>query len=203
MDSNIENTVFIHPSAYIDEGCSIGQGCKIWHFAHIMSESRVGKNCIIGQNVFVGKNVIVGNNCKIQNNVSLYSGVTLADNVFLGPSCVFTNVLTPRADIERKEEFKATLVEYGATVGANVTILCGNTIHEYALIGAGSVVTTDVPAFALMIGNPARRHGWVSRRGCTLRFNKEGFAVCPESQERYQLNEGNVIPLTNRHVVNK
>lgn len=179
--------VFIHPTAIIDEGCQIGEGTAIWHFSHLMP-CRVGCNCTIGQNVFIGRDVVIGNHVKIQNNVSVFTGVTCEDDVFLGPSMVFTNVINPRSAIDRKHEFKPTLVKKGATIGANATILCGIVIGEYAFIGAGAVVTRDVKPYALVVGNPARQTGWVSEYGVKLTFNKEGIATCPESQEQYRLN---------------
>lgn len=179
--------IFIHPTAIIDEGCRIGEGTTIWHFSHLMP-CQVGKNCVIGQNVFIGKDVIIGNRVKIQNNVSVYTGVTCEDDVFLGPSMVFTNVINPRSAIERKHEFKPTLVKKGATIGANATILCGIVIGEYAFIGAGAVVTHDVKPYALVVGNPARQTGWVSECGVKLNFNNEGIAVCPQCKEKYQLD---------------
>ena len=159
---------FIHESSYIDKDCDIGEGTKIWHFCHILSRSKIGKNCTVGQNVVIGPDVTVGNNCKIQNNVSLYKGVQLEDGVFCGPSCVFTNVNNPRAEIERKDEFLPTMVKRGTTIGANATIVCGSTLGEYSFIAAGAVVTKDVPPFALMAGVPARRIGWVSHAGEVL-----------------------------------
>lgn len=174
---------FIHPTAVIDEGASIGTGTKIWHFCHLMQGSRVGANCVLGQNVFVGSNAKVGNRVKIQNNVSLYDSVVLEDDVFCGPSCVFTNVRNPRAFIERKDQFQPTRVKKGASIGANATILCGITVGEYALIGAGAVITKDVKAYALMTGNPAVQSGWVSRNGMVLGES----LCCPETGERYQL----------------
>ncbi len=175
----------IHPTALIDEGSEIGEGTKIWHFCHVLSGARIGRTCILGQNVMAGPNVVVGDGCKIQNNVTLYTGVTLEDGVFCGPSCVFTNVLTPRAFIERKSEFLPTLVKKGATIGANATILCGVTIGRYALIGAGAVVTKDVPDHAIVLGNPARQRGWVSRAGEPLEAN----LVCPRTGESYMETE--------------
>lgn len=154
------NKFFVHESSYIDEGCSIGEGTKVWHFSHILPAVKIGKNCVIGQNVMIGPDVIVGNNCKIQNNVSLYKGIKLEDGVFCGPSCVFTNVYNPRATVDRKNEFLSTLVKEGATIGANATIVCGVTLGEYCFIGAGTVVTKDIPAFACVVGNPARFIGW-------------------------------------------
>ena len=179
---------FIHPSSIIDEPCSIGKGTKIWHFCHIMAGARIGEGCVLGQNVMVASGVVIGNNVKIQNNVSVYSGVELEDDVFCGPSCVFTNVANPRSFIERKNEFSTTLVKKGATIGANATIVCGVTLGEYCLIGAGAVVTKNVKAFALMTGVPARQTGWVSRNGIVLADD----LVCPETGERYIIEEGNL-----------
>lgn len=179
------NGYFAHNTAVIDNGCHIGDNTKIWHFSHIMENAVLGSNCIVGQNVMIGRNVHIGNGVKIQNNVSVYEGVECEDDVFLGPSMVFTNVINPRAFIERKEQFRKTLVKRGATIGANATILCGHTIGEYAMVGAGAVVTTDIPDFALVVGNPARQIGWVSKRGCTLHFSAEGVAFCPESHCKY------------------
>ena len=173
--------VTIHESACVDEGCEIGEGTKIWHFSHIITGTRIGRNCSLGQNVMVGPDVHIGDFCKIQNNVSLYKGVTLERGVFCGPSCVFTNVLTPRAEVERKDEYAPTLVRRGATIGANATIVCGHTLGEYCTIGAGAVVTRDVPAHALMIGVPARQRGWVSCSGDILGDD----LVCPRTGERY------------------
>ncbi len=177
---------FAHETAVIDEGCQIGMSSKIWHFAHIMSGATIGQNCVIGQNVMIANRVTLGNNVKIQNNVSVYEGVICEDDVFLGPSMVFTNVINPRAFIERKSEFRTTLVKRGATIGANATIVCGHTIGSYAMIGAGAVVTHDVPDYALVAGNPARQIGWVSEHGCRLIFDDAGIAVCPESGQKYQ-----------------
>jgi UDP-2-acetamido-3-amino-2,3-dideoxy-glucuronate N-acetyltransferase len=174
--------VFVHESAYVDDGCELGEGTRIWHFSHILKGVRIGRDCVIGQNVMIGPEVTVGNTCKIQNNVSLYRGVSLEDGVFCGPSCVFTNVLTPRAEIERKDEFRTTLVRRGATIGANATIVCGHELGEYCLVAAGAVVTRDVPPFALVAGNPARRIGWVSRAGERLGPD----LVCPRTGERYR-----------------
>lgn len=183
---------FIHPTAIIDSGCRIGEGTKIWHFSHLMTNCILGKQCNIGQNVVISPDVILGDNVKVQNNVSLYTGVICQDDVFLGPSCVFTNVINPRSFINRKEQFRTTLVEKGATIGANATIICGNTIGRYALIGAGAVITKDVLPYALLVGNPAKQIGWVSEHGHTLSFDNEGHAVCPESGEKYLLNDNKV-----------
>lgn len=176
---------FAHESSYIDEGCSIGKGTKIWHFSHIMSDCIIGTNCNIGQNVVISPKVILGNNVKIQNNVSVYTGVTCDDDVFLGPSCVFTNVTNPRSAVNRKGEYAATHVGKGATIGANATIVCGHNIGKFAFIGAGAVVTKNVPDYALVVGNPAKHVGWMSEYGHRLSFNDDGTAICPESQERY------------------
>jgi UDP-2-acetamido-3-amino-2,3-dideoxy-glucuronate N-acetyltransferase len=181
-----ENQFFIHESSFIDDNCEIGEGTRIWHFSHIMRNAKIGSNCVLGQNVFVAPNVIIGDRCKIQNNVSLYEGVILEDEVFCGPSMVFTNVINPRSSIERKHEFKSTLVRRGATIGANATIVCGNTIGRHAFIGAGAVVTTDVPDYALMLGVPARQAGWVSRHGQRLIEDAENLFRCPESGWRYK-----------------
>lgn len=184
---------FKHESAYIDEGCTIGDDTKIWHFSHIMSGCKIGNSCNIGQNVVISPNVVIGNNVKIQNNVSVYTGVVCEDYVFLGPSMVFTNVINPRSEVNRRDEFMTTIIRRGASVGANATIVCGNEIGEYALIGAGAVITKPVAPYALVVGNPAHRIGWVSRYGHRLHFDKEGIAVCPETNERYRLSNGNVI----------
>jgi len=186
---------YSHESAIIDDGCLIGKGTKIWHFSHIMNNCTIGEGCNIGQNVVVSPQVVLGKNVKIQNNVSIYTGVTCEDDVFLGPSMVFTNVINPRSAINRKEEYKQTLVKRGATIGANATIVCGHNIGEYSLIGAGAVVTREVLAFSLVVGNPARQIGWVSEYGHRLTFDEKGFAVCPESNETYQLTGNNVIKI--------
>lgn len=183
---------FAHPSAVIDEGCSIGSGTKIWHFSHIMPSCTIGNNCNIGQNVVISPQVVIGNNVKIQNNVSVYTGVICEDDVFLGPSMVFTNVINPRSAVARKDQYKATLVKKGASIGANATIVCGNQIGEYAMIGAGAVITKDVLAFALVVGNPAKQIGWVSEYGHKLNFNSEGMAQCPETKDTYSLENGTV-----------
>lgn len=178
---------FSHPTAVIDAGAQIGAGTKIWHFSHVMPTAVIGNKCNIGQNVYIDNNTRIGNNVKIQNNVSVYNGVELEDDVFAGPSMVFTNVINPRSFIERKTEFKKTLVKKGASIGANAVIVCGNTIGEYAFIGAAAVVTKDVPAYALMVGNPAKQLGWVSAYGHRLAFDENGMATCPESKQQYQL----------------
>ena len=178
---------FVDPSAIIDEGCIIGCGTKIWHFSHIMKGATIGNYCNIGQNVVVSPGVVIGNNVRIQNNVSVYEGVICEDDVFLGPSMVFTNVINPRSAISRKHEYMKTLVKKGATIGANATIVCGNTLGEYCFIGAGSVVTKDVPAYALIVGNPGKQIGWMSEYGIRLNFDDKGIAECAESSEKYQL----------------
>ncbi|MFL5742344.1 MAG: acyltransferase [Flavisolibacter sp.] len=183
---------YAHPTAVVDEGSEIGEGVKIWHFSHIMPRCTIGDRCNIGQNVVVSPGVVLGTNVKVQNNVSIYEGVICEDDVFLGPSMVFTNVTNPRSAIIRKHEYKQTLVRKGASIGANATIVCGNEIGEYALIGAGAVVTKPVAPFALVMGNPARQAGWVSEYGHRLEFNKEGVAQCKESGERYQLRNNKV-----------
>lgn len=181
-----------HETAVIDAGCSIGQGTRIWHFSHIMAGSTIGRDCTIGQNVVISPGVCLGNGVKVQNNVSVYTGVTCEDDVFLGPSCVFTNVINPRSAVSRKLEFRPTRVEKGASIGANATVVCGCVIGAYALIGAGAVVTKDVPPYALVVGNPARQTGWVSEYGHRLDFDDKGLAVCPESHQTYRLTDGKV-----------
>lgn len=183
------NSFFAHETAVLDEGCQIGENTKIWHFSHVMSGAVIGQNCVVGQNVMIAPRVVLGNHVKVQNNVSVYEGVICEDEVFLGPSMVFTNVINPRAFIERKSEFKTTLVRRGATIGANATVVCGHTIGCYAMIGAGAVVTHDVPDYALVAGNPARQIGWVSEHGCRLVFDEKGLAECPESRQQYQLSD--------------
>ncbi len=183
---------FAHESAIIDEGCTIGCGTKVWHFTHIMSGCTIGRDCNIGQNVVVSPQVVLGNNVKVQNNVSIYTGVTCEDDVFLGPSAVFTNVINPRSAIARKDQYRPTVVQRGASIGANATIVCGHTIGRYALIGAGAVVTKDVKPYALVVGNPARQTGWVSEYGHKLKFDSNDIAVCPESGQRYKLEAGEV-----------
>jgi len=187
-----ERKFFAHPTAVIDEGCEIGAGTKIWHFSHIMPNCKIGDHCNIGQNVVVSPEVILGKNVKVQNNVSIYTGVTCEDDVFLGPSMVFTNVINPRSAINRKNEYAKTVVKKGASIGANATIICGHDIGAYAFIGAGAVVTKDVPDYALMMGNPSKQTGWMSEYGHKLNFDKNGGAVCPESGEKYLLKEGKV-----------
>lgn len=183
---------FAHETAVIDDGCTIGEGTKIWHFSHIMPNCTLGEKCNIGQNVVVSPEVILGNNVKVQNNVSIYTGVICEDDVFLGPSMVFTNVMNPRSAVNRRDQYSKTVVKKGASIGANATIVCGNDIGEYAFIGAGSVVTKEVPAYALVVGNPARQIGWMSSYGHRLEFDASGKAVCPESKEEYLLEEGKV-----------
>jgi len=178
---------FAHETAVIDANCKIGKGTKIWHFSHIMSNCKIGERCNLGQNVVVSPNVVLGENVKVQNNVSIYSGVTCEDDVFLGPSMVFTNVINPRSAIIRKNRYLKTIVKRGASIGANATIICGNTIGEYAFIGAGTVVTKEVLPFALVVGNPSKQIGWVSEYGHTLVFNEDGFAKCKESNKYYKL----------------
>lgn len=188
--SNTQQNYFAHPTAVIDEGCTIGAGSKIWHFSHIMPNCTLGEKCNIGQNVVVSPEVVLGNNVKVQNNVSIYTGVTCDDDVFLGPSMVFTNITNPRSAIIRREQYAKTHVGKGASIGANATIVCGHDIGEYAFIGAGSVVTKNVPAFALLVGNPARQIGWMSEYGHRLNFDENGTATCPESNQKYQLKDG-------------
>ncbi len=185
---------FAHETAVIDENCKIGAGTKIWHFTHIMSNSQIGEKCNIGQNCVISPNVILGKNVKIQNNVSVYTGVVCEDDVFLGPSMVFTNVINPRSAVVRRGNYEVTLVKRGASIGANATIVCGNTIGEYAFIGAGAVVTKDVKPFALVVGNPARQTGWISEYGHKLQFDENGVAVCPESGKKYVMRNKCVMP---------
>ena len=186
---------FVHETAVIDPGCQIGEGSKIWHFSHLMGKAKIGKNCNLGQNVFVADEVVLGNNVKVQNNVSIYSGVICENDVFLGPSMVFTNVINPRSGINRRGEYAKTIVKKGVTIGANATIVCGITIEKYAFIGAGAVVTKGVPAYALIVGNPARQTGWMSEYGHKLEFDIVGLAVCKESGEKYRLSDGEVVKL--------
>jgi UDP-2-acetamido-3-amino-2,3-dideoxy-glucuronate N-acetyltransferase len=183
---------FAHESAFVDEGCTIGEGTKIWHFSHVMSNCSLGDNCNIGQNVVISPEVILGKNVKVQNNVSIYTGVICEDDVFLGPSMVFTNVLNPRSGVNRRGQYSKTTVRRGASIGANATIVCGHDIGEFAFIGAGSVVTKHVPNYALVVGNPARQIGWMSEYGHRLNFDENGTAICPESNEKYELVENKV-----------
>ena len=184
---------FAHETAVIDEGCEIGNNTKIWHFSHIMPNCTIGEGCNIGQNVVVSPNVVLGNNVKVQNNVSIYTGVICEDDVFLGPSMVFTNVMNPRSAVNRRDQYLKTVVKKGASIGANATIVCGNPIGEYAFIGAGAVVTKEVPAYALLVGNPAKQIGWMSSFGHRLTFDENNEAVCPESKEKYKLENNKVI----------
>ena len=188
----MNRTYFAHETACIDEGCVIGEGTKIWHFSHIMSNCVIGENCNIGQNVVISPDVILGNNVKIQNNVSLYTGVVCEDDVFLGPSCVFTNVVNPRSAINRRDQYAKTKVGKGATIGANATIVCGHDIGKFAFIGAGAVVTKTVSDYALVVGNPARQAGWMSEFGHKLEFDNNGIAVCPESGQEYRIEKNTV-----------
>lgn len=188
----MEKPYFAHSSAFIDEGCSIGNGTKIWHFSHIMPNCKIGENCNIGQNVVISPEVILGKNVKIQNNVSIYTGVTCEDDVFLGPSMVFTNVINPRSAVNRKSEYAKTRVGKGASIGANATIVCGHDIGEYAFIGAGAVVTKTIPAYALVVGNPSRQIGWMSEYGHRLEFDTNGRASCKESGQVYHLENNTV-----------
>ncbi len=187
---NKEQDYFSHPSAVIDKGATIGKGTKIWHFCHVMPTAIIGEDCSLGQNVFVANGVRLGRNVKVQNNVSLYTGVICEDDTFLGPSMVFTNVINPRSAVIRKNEYKETIVERGTSIGANATIICGNKLGRYCFIGAGTVITKDVPAYALMVGNPGRQIGWISQYGQRLHFDEDGMAVCSESGEKYQLKRG-------------
>ncbi|MEO8471023.1 MAG: acyltransferase [Chryseolinea sp.] len=190
-----ETSYYAHPTAIIDEGCIILKGTKIWHFSHIMANCKIGEGCNIGQNVVVSPEVVLGNNVKVQNNVSIYTGVYCEDDVFLGPSMVFTNVTNPRSAVNRKNQYAKTIVKKGATIGANATIVCGHDIGRFAFIGAGAVVTKNVPDYALVIGNPARQTGWMSEYGHKLKFDQSGTALCPESKEGYALNNGVVVKL--------
>lgn len=188
----MEKTYFVHESSYVDEGCEIGEGTKIWHFSHVMKGCKIGKKCNIGQNVVISPGVELGDNCKIQNNVSVYTGVVCEDGVFLGPSCVFTNVINPRAFIERKSEYRKTTIKKGASLGANCTIVCGHDIGKYAFVGAGSVVTKNVPDYAMVYGTPARVRGYVCQCGEKLDFT-DGQAVCPACGKKYKMNENSVV----------
>ncbi len=186
---------FAHETAVIDDGCKIGSGTKIWHFSHIMPNCTIGEQCNIGQNVVISPDVVLGNNVKVQNNVSIYTGVICEDDVFLGPSMVFTNVINPRSAVNRKSEYLKTTVKKGASIGANATIVCGNDIGEFAFIGAGAVVVKEIFSFALVVGNPSKQIGWVSEFGDRLNFNEKGFAICPGSQEKYRLKDNRVTKL--------
>ncbi len=183
---------FAHDTAVIDDGCQIGDGTKIWHFSHVMPNCKIGDRCNIGQNVVISPEVVLGNNVKVQNNVSIYTGVICEDDVFLGPSMVFTNVINPRSHVNRRDQYAKTRVKKGASIGANATIVCGNDIGEYAFIGAGAVVTKEVPPFALLVGNPAKQIGWISEYGHRLEFDADGIAICPESRESYKLDNNRV-----------
>ncbi len=196
-----EKGYFVHESSYVDEGCRIGEGTKIWHFSHIMKDSSVGKNCNIGQNVVISPGVVIGDGVKIQNNVSVYTGVVCEDGVFLGPSCVFTNVINPRSFIERKHEYRRTVVGRGASIGANATVVCGHDIGKYAFVGAGAVVTRDVPDYALVYGSPARVHGYVCECGERLpEFDAAGAAACPACGKRYKKDENNNVNIVKETV---
>jgi UDP-2-acetamido-3-amino-2,3-dideoxy-glucuronate N-acetyltransferase len=196
MDIESGINYFAHETAIVDEGCEIAAGTKIWHFSHIMSNCKIGMNCNIGQNVVISPEVVLGNNVKIQNNVSIYTGVTCEDDVFLGPSMVFTNVTNPRSAVNRRGQYAKTVVKRGASIGANATIICGHDIGEFAFIGAGAVVTKNVPPYALVVGNPAKQTGWMSEFGHKLKFGADGFAICPESGEKYALKEGKVCKIS-------
>lgn len=187
---------FVHPTAVVDEGCRIGKGTKVWHFCHIMQDSIIGENCNLGQNVVISPKVVLGKNVRVQNNVSVYEGVICEDDVFLGPSVVFTNVINPRSAISRRHEYMKTLVRKGATIGANATVICGNEIGEYAFVGAGAVITKPVLPYALVAGNPARQMGWISEYGHRLHFDDKGKALCPESGDEYHLEQGRVFKKT-------
>lgn len=191
----MEKEYFAHPTAIIDEGCNIGKGAKIWHFSHIMPNCTLGENCNIGQNVVISPEVVLGRNVKVQNNVSIYTGVTCDEDVFLGPSMVFTNVINPRSAVNRKNEYAKTHVGKGASIGANATIVCGHDIGAFAFIGAGAVVTKNVPAYSLWVGNPAKQMGWMSEYGHRLAFDKDGIAICEESKEKYKLENGAVTKI--------
>ncbi|NQU34071.1 MAG: N-acetyltransferase [Bacteroidetes bacterium] len=191
----MEKGYYIHKSSIVDDGCDIGTGTKIWHFSHIMSNCTIGKNCNIGQNVVVSPEVVLGNNVKVQNNVSIYTGVICEDDVFLGPSMVFTNITNPRSNVVRRGQYTKTIVRKGASIGANATIVCGHDIGEFAFIGAGAVVTKEVLPYALVVGNPAKHIGWMSEFGHRLNFDEQGYAVCPESEEKYKFENGWVSKL--------
>lgn len=190
-----EKPYYAHPTAVIDEGCEIGQGTKIWHFSHLMPGCRLGERCNLGQNVVISPGVVLGNNVKVQNNVSIYTGVTCEDDVFLGPSMVFTNVVNPRSAVNRRDQYARTHVCRGASIGANATIVCGHDIGAYAFVGAGAVITKTIPPYSLWVGNPARQMGWISAFGHRLTFDADGYATCPESSEKYRLVDGVVSPV--------
>ena len=197
-DCNLEKNkvkYFAHETAIIDMPCEIGSGTNIWHFTHIMKNSKIGENCNLGQNVMIAPAVVIGNNVKIQNNVSIYSGVSCCDNVFIGPSVVFTNILNPRSAINRRNEYVTTHIKKGASIGANSTIICGNNIGDFAFIGAGSVITKDVKPYALVLGNPGRQVGWISEYGNKLEFNSSNIAICTESKQEYYLKNNKVVKL--------
>lgn len=194
----IHKKAFIDEMAIVDEGCEVGSGTRVWHFSHLITGCRIGENCSLGQNVMVGKDVIVGNNVKVQNNVSIYEAVVVEDDVFIGPSAVFTNVINPRATVSRKHEYRPTILRKGSTIGANATILCGIEIGAYAFVGAGAVVTSSVKPYSLVIGNPARHEGWISENGHRLRFRPDGIAVCPESGSEYVFSEGRIVKIVDR-----
>lgn len=195
----MNNSYFVHPTAIVDEGCEIGSGTKIWHFSHIMPGCKLGENCNIGQNVVISPEVILGKNVKVQNNVSLYTGVTCEDDVFLGPSCVFTNVTNPRSAVNRRGQYAKTNVGKGASIGANATIVCGHDIGAYAFVGAGAVVTKSIPPYALVVGNPSKQIGWMSEYGCRLLFNEDNLAFCNESLTFYKLINQKVIKVNNNY----
>ena len=193
MPTSDDPKYFAHETAIIDPGCEIGEGTKIWHFSHIMADCKIGKNCNIGQNCVVSPEVVLGENVKIQNNVSVYTGVTCEDDVFLGPSMVFTNVINPRSNVNRRGQYTKTNVKRGVSIGANATIVCGHDIGQFAFIGAGAVVTKEVPAYALLVGNPAKQLGWMSEFGHRLNFDEQGVAICPESNEKYHLIDSKTV----------
>jgi UDP-2-acetamido-3-amino-2,3-dideoxy-glucuronate N-acetyltransferase len=192
----MNTSFFAHETAVIDSGCNIGEGTKIWHFSHVMPLSTIGEKCNIGQNVVISPDVILGNNVKVQNNVSIYTGVICEDDVFLGPSMVFTNIVNPRSAVNRKEQYVKTLVKRGATIGANSTIVCGITLGEFCFVGAGAVVIRDIKPYALVVGNPAKQIGWMSEFGHRLNFDEDGFAICPESKAKFQLKDDFVIKVS-------
>lgn len=196
MEGSKLNNFFAHETSIIDNDCNIGRGTKIWHFSHIMQKSSIGKNCNIGQNVVISPEVVLGSNVKVQNNVSIYTGVTCEDDVFVGPSVVFTNIINPRSQIVRKGNYESTLVKRGASIGANATIICGTTIGIFAMVGAGSVITKNVKNYALVVGNPGKQIGWISEYGNNLKFNNDGTALCTETKEKYILKNNEVIKLT-------